>query len=121
MTLLSKSEIQFLRGQKQVSKSDEYKLKSIIKKKVSNFVEKEIPLIAAFLPNINNLTEFGKYNHEGGVEAIKEKLHSPVKHCGLSSRRSLVQITAGAHLLFNNNFNKIMPKDIGSLALKQVY
>jgi hypothetical protein len=41
----------------------------------------------------------------GGVEAPK-KLHSPVKHCGLSSRRSRVQIPAGAFALkniINNN------------------
>jgi len=38
MPLLSKSEIQFLQCQKQVSKSYEYKLKSIIKKKVSNLL-----------------------------------------------------------------------------------
>jgi hypothetical protein len=68
MPLLSKSEIQFLQGQKQVSKSYEYKLKSIIKKKVSNLMEKEIPLINPLFTSIN-LTEFGKDNHEGGVEA----------------------------------------------------
>jgi hypothetical protein len=44
MCLLSKSEIQFLQGQKQISKSYEYKLKSIIKKKISILLDKEIPL-----------------------------------------------------------------------------
>jgi hypothetical protein len=87
MLLLSKSEIQFLQGQKQVSKAYEYKLKSIIKKKVFNFLDKEISLISNLFPNINNLTEFSKVNHESDVEAPK-KLHSPVKHCGLSSRIS---------------------------------
>ena len=72
MPLLSKSEIQFLQGQKQVSKSYEYKLKSIIKKKISNLMEKEIPLITKLFPNLNNLTEFSKDNHEGGVEAIRK-------------------------------------------------
>jgi hypothetical protein len=43
MPILSKSEIQFLQGQKQISKSYEYKLKSIIKKKISNLIDKEIP------------------------------------------------------------------------------
>jgi hypothetical protein len=43
MPILFKSEIQFLQGQKQISKSYEYKLKSIIKKKISNLIDKEIP------------------------------------------------------------------------------
>ena len=57
--LLSKSEIQFLQGQKTVSKSYEYKLKSIIKKKVTNLIDKEIPLIKSLFPNLH-LTEFSK-------------------------------------------------------------
>jgi hypothetical protein len=40
----------------------------------------------------------------GGVEAPK-KLHSPVKHCGLSSRRSRVQIPAGASLFVEDDIN----------------
>jgi hypothetical protein len=43
MPILFKSEIQFLQGQKQISKFYEYKLKSIIKKKISNLIDKEIP------------------------------------------------------------------------------
>jgi hypothetical protein len=106
MSLLSKSEIQFLQGNKQISKSYEYKLKSIIKKKISNLLDKEIPLINSLFPNsINNLTEFSKIP-KVGVEAITEKIHSPVKHCCLSSRRSRVQIPAGAHYLNNNSINK---------------
>ncbi len=46
MSLLSKSEIQYLQGQKQVSKSYEYKLKSIVKKKVSAFLQNELPLLS---------------------------------------------------------------------------
>jgi hypothetical protein len=89
MSILSKSEIQFLQGQKPGSKSYEYKLKSIIRKKISNLMEKEIPLITKLFLNFNNLAEFSKVNNEGAVEAIKEKLHSPVKHCGLSSHSPL--------------------------------
>jgi hypothetical protein len=48
-------------------------------------MEMEIPLLSNFIPHLNNLTEFSKNNHEDGVEASKEKLHSPVKLCGLSS------------------------------------
>ncbi len=58
MPLLSKSEIQYLQGQKQVSKSYEYKLKSIIKKKVANLMDKEIPLLSTLFPSLD-LTEFG--------------------------------------------------------------
>lgn len=42
MSLLSKAEVQYLQGQKQVSKSYEYKLKSIIKRKNSKLIEKEL-------------------------------------------------------------------------------
>lgn len=58
MPLLSKSEVQFLQGQKIVSKSYEYKLKSIIKKKLSILVKEEIPLMVKLFPNLD-LTRFG--------------------------------------------------------------
>jgi hypothetical protein len=80
MSLLSKSEIQFLQGQKSVSKSYGYKLKSIIKRKISALLEKELPLLYQIFPNLA-LTKNGK-----------EK--------GLSSRRSRVQIPAGALCFF---------------------
>jgi hypothetical protein len=89
MRFLSKSEIQFLQGQKQVSKSYEYKLKSTIKKKISTIVKKEIPLLISLFPNLN-LAEFSKDINKVDVKAPK-KMHSPVKHCGLSSRRSRLQ------------------------------
>ncbi len=60
MSLLSKSEIQFLQGQKQVSKSYEYKLKSIIKRKISTLLEKELPLLSHLFPNLSNLTKNSK-------------------------------------------------------------
>ncbi len=59
MPLLSQSEIQFLQGQKQVSKSYEYKIKSIIKKKVTNLIDKEIHLIVSLFPNLY-LTKISK-------------------------------------------------------------
>ncbi len=63
MPLLSKSEIQFLRGQKKVSKSYGYKLRSVIRKKVANLLDKEMPLLSTLFPNLN-LTEYSKtYNH----------------------------------------------------------
>jgi hypothetical protein len=78
MPLLSKSEIQFLQGQKQVSKSYEYKIKSIIKKKTSTLMYKELPLLVKLFPDYNltitskkidnekhnNLTEFSKNSNE---------------------------------------------------------
>ncbi len=59
MSLLSKSEIQFLQGQKIVSKSYEYKLKSVIKRKISTLLEKELPLLSQLFPNLD-LTKNGK-------------------------------------------------------------
>jgi hypothetical protein len=63
MSLFSKAEILYLQGQKQVSKSYDYKLKSIIKKKVANLMEKEIPLLSALFPNLD-LTKFGKISKD---------------------------------------------------------
>ncbi len=66
MSLLSKSEIQYLQGQKQVSKSYEYKLKSIIRKKITHLLDKEVPLLSTLFPKLN-LTGFGK--EEGPFES----------------------------------------------------
>jgi hypothetical protein len=90
MSILSKSEVQSLLGKKHVSKLYEYKLKSIIKKKIANLIEKEIPLISFLISNFSNITEFRKDNPTA-QEATK-KLLSPVKHCGLSSRKHRIQI-----------------------------
>lgn len=59
MSLLSKSEILFLQGQKQVSKSYEYKLKSVIRKKIAHLLDKDVPLLSTLFPKLN-LTGFGK-------------------------------------------------------------
>ena len=59
MSLLSKAEVQFLQGQKLVSKSYEYKLKSIIKRKISKLIEKELPLLSGSFPT-QDLTKFSK-------------------------------------------------------------
>jgi hypothetical protein len=60
MSLLSKSEIQFLKGQKRVSKSYEYKLKSTLERKLSNLLDKDLPLLSSLFPNLLGLTEFSK-------------------------------------------------------------
>ncbi len=62
MSLLSRSEIQFLQGQKQVSKSYEYKIKSVMKRKLANLLDKELPLLSLLFPNLN-LTKFSKISH----------------------------------------------------------
>jgi hypothetical protein len=46
MSFLSKAGVQYLQGRKQISKSYVYKLKSILKKKLSLLVDKELPLLA---------------------------------------------------------------------------
>src|SRR6476661_2445272 len=62
MALLSKTEIQFLQGHKStISKSHEYKLKSVIKKKVCNLVAKELPLLIKLFPDMD-LTKFSNTN-----------------------------------------------------------
>ena len=53
MSVLSKSEVLYLKGQKKVSKSYEYKLKSILKRKISNLISKEIPLLRSFLSELD--------------------------------------------------------------------
>jgi hypothetical protein len=53
MSILSKSEVLFLQGQKQVSKTYEYKLKSTIRKKVANLMAKEVPLPSSLFPKLD--------------------------------------------------------------------
>jgi hypothetical protein len=59
MSFLSRAEVQFLRGQKVVSKSYEYKLKSIIKRKIKTLIDQELPLVTALIPNLDRI-EFRK-------------------------------------------------------------
>ena len=66
MSLLSKSEIPYLQGQKQVSKPYEYKLKSVIRKKMAHLLDKELPLLSTLFPKLN-ITGFGK--GEGPLKA----------------------------------------------------
>ena len=60
MSLLSKSEIQFLQVQKRVSKSYEYKLNSTLKKKLSSLLDKDLPFLSLLFPNQLDLTKFSK-------------------------------------------------------------
>ena len=60
MPILSKSEIQFLEDKKPVSKSYEYKLKSILKKKVAHLLDKDLLLISSLFPHLLTLTKNSK-------------------------------------------------------------
>jgi hypothetical protein len=44
-SLLTKTELEWILGNKQISKSFEYKIKSTIKKKIDNFLSFELPLL----------------------------------------------------------------------------
>ena len=44
-SLLTKTELAWLLGKKQISKSFEYKIKSLIKKKIEKFLNVELPLL----------------------------------------------------------------------------
>lgn len=59
MSLLSKTEVQYLQGQKVISKSYEYKIRSVIKRKLSILIDKELPLLDSLFPDLD-LTKFSK-------------------------------------------------------------
>ena len=61
--MLSKAEVLYLQGQKQVSDSYGYKLRSILKKKVANFLDNEFPLLISLFPDLE-LTKNSKINSE---------------------------------------------------------
>ncbi len=99
MSLLSKSEIQFLQGQKRVSKSYKYKLKSTLKKKLSNLLGKDLPLLSLLFPNLLNLTKFSKnQDFELDSSNLTKNSKTLVDHSNQSN-------PAKAHILenFTNN------------------
>ena len=68
--MLSKAEIQYLQGQKPVSKSFEYKLNHSIKKKVSYFIENELPLLQQnHLLGLISIQSLGKAKVAGSIPA----------------------------------------------------
>ena len=102
MALLSKSEILYLQGQKQVSKSYEYKLKSVIKKKFSNLIEKELPLLSNLLPNLD-LTKSSKIPHNN------KNTYSLTETSKLRNHQSITSIQPSSYNnsnIFNNNIRK---------------
>jgi hypothetical protein len=60
--LLTRSEVEWLKGSKNVSKAYEYKLKSELKSKLRTFTELELPLLAkaGYIQNNNDLTAYSK-------------------------------------------------------------
>src|SRR5215218_6737946 len=73
VSLLSKSEIQFLQNQKQFSKSYQYKLKYIIKKKLKVLLKKELPLLSKLFSDFDITTLNNNANKEGNDLTIFSK------------------------------------------------
>jgi hypothetical protein len=100
--LLSNSELQWLLGDTNVSKSFEYKIKSNIKRKIQTLTKLELPLLVK-----NNFFVNDDYNHEIGNDdgRLGRDLESgpplsyPSNNTALVRQRSRVQIPAKA-LLF---------------------
>ena len=73
MSFLSKAEIQFLKGQKQVSKSYERKLKCVIKRKIE-VLKDELPLLSKIL-NIEEIlldaTNTSESQITGDIDILK--------------------------------------------------
>jgi hypothetical protein len=64
MYLLSKSEVQFLQGNKHISKEYEYKLKSQIKKNVERLLDKDLKLLSSMFPYLLDPTKFSKIGQD---------------------------------------------------------
>jgi hypothetical protein len=99
--LLSKSELHWLLGDINVSKSFEYKIKSSIKRKIQTLTELELPLLVK-----NNFFVNNDYNHRIDDDGLDWDLESGAPLSYLSNhsvalvrQRSRVQIPAKA-LLF---------------------
>jgi hypothetical protein len=68
--MLSKTEIQYLQGQKHVSKSFEYKLNHSIKRKVQQFLNTELPLLQqTHLLDFISFKRLGKAKVAGSIPA----------------------------------------------------
>ena len=68
--MLSKAEILYLQGQKQVSKSFEYKIKHSIKRKVASFLNTELPLLQEnHILDLTSIKSLGKAKVAGSIPA----------------------------------------------------
>jgi hypothetical protein len=118
-SLLTKTEIDWLLGKTHLSKTYEYKVKSIIKSKLRALYEFELPLIleSGLFPEAANLAIFKDHNEAAskttsdcsnlGIKEDEEKpwpgfgdgeLNSDTAHAALVRQRSRVQILAKASL-----------------------
>jgi|SRR5918997_2255279 hypothetical protein len=118
-SLLTKTEIDWLSGKAHLSKTYEYKIKSIIKSKLRALYEFELPLIleSGLFPEAANLAIFKNYNGATSKTSsdsirlsIKEgeekpwagfgggNLNSDNAHAALVRQRSRVQILAKTYL-----------------------
>ena len=115
-SLLTKTEIEWLSGKTHLSKSYEYKIKSIIKRKLKALSEFELPLIlnSALFPEAANLAIFKNHNEDTSKTSsdysnlsIKEDEEKPwvgfgdgnlnsEAYAALVRQRSRVQIPAKA-------------------------
>src|ERR671931_1724405 len=95
--LLSESEIQWLRGDKEVSKTFEYKMRSSIKRKVQSLTQLELPLLIK-----NNFFLMVGYDETNGLGRDLEMGPPPSSsllnsdYDDLLRQRSRVQIPAKA-------------------------
>src|SRR5919199_3276745 len=100
--LLSKSELHWLLGDINVSKSFEYKIKSSIKRKIQILTELELPLLVK-----NNFFVNDDYNHDidddgrlGRDLESGPQLSYPSNDTALVRQRSRVQIPAKASFIW---------------------
>jgi hypothetical protein len=105
--LLSNSELRWLAGDINVSKSFEYKIKSNIRKKVQAFIELELPLLVK-----NNFFVSDDYIHDvddsdglGRDLELGPSLSPPSNDTALVRQRSRVQIPAKACFFSFNKLN----------------
>jgi hypothetical protein len=95
--LLSNSELRWLLGDINISKSFEYKIKSNIKRKIQTLTELELPLLVK-----NNFFDNYGYRHEMDDSSIGRDLEPApslhTKNSDLVRQRSRVQIPAKAPL-----------------------
>lgn len=81
--LLSRSELDYIGGNKKFSRSFEYKIKSQLKKKILLFLENEFPLlIQSGLIDINNLLIYINNNNNMLPNLVRKR--SRDRKCGIT-------------------------------------
>ena len=93
---------------KKVSKCYEYKLKSILKKKVLGLLDSDLPLLSALFPNLMNLTKFSK------IRKTDNRLPDITKNCKTLVDHRNQNISPKAHIHENTtrdtgNFHPTRP------------